>query len=102
MYDTEWHTKGSLIYADERLYCYEEKDGNLALVKPNPKEFEVVSSFQITKGEDQHWAHPTIYEKTLYVRHGDVPMAFDIAAPTPYVSPPSCVSRSPRYRSYLI
>ena len=30
MYEKEWKTKGSIIYADGMLYCYEEKNGNLA------------------------------------------------------------------------
>ena len=60
------------------LYCYEEKKGNLALVKATPENFKVVSSFQITKGSGPHWTQPVIYKKVLYIRHGDVLMAFNI------------------------
>src|SRR5665648_240567 len=70
-YETKWFNKGSVISADGLLYCYEEKSGNLALVKPNPEKFDVVSSFKIEKGEGPHWAHPTIYDGKLLVRHGE-------------------------------
>ncbi len=79
MYETHWESKGSVILADSMLYCYEEKRGNLALVKPNPDKFELVSSFTIIMGKGQHWAHPVINNGILFMRHGDVLMAYDIA-----------------------
>jgi outer membrane protein assembly factor BamB len=69
--------KGSVIFADDMLYCYGEK-GRLGLVKITETGYEMVSSFEITKGEEEHWAHPAISNKVLYIRHGDVLMAFDI------------------------
>jgi outer membrane protein assembly factor BamB len=71
MYETKWFNKGPIISADGLLYCYEEKTGNLALVKPNPEKFDVISSFKIEKGEEPHWAHPAIYDGKLFVRHGE-------------------------------
>ena len=67
----------NVIYADGMLYCYSEK-GTMSLVKPNPEKFELVSSFNITLGTDQHWSHPVIHEGVLYVRHGDTLMAYKI------------------------
>lgn len=78
LYEETWHNKGSIACADGMLYCYEEGDGNVGLVKADPKGFEVVSSFQVTQGEGEHWAHPVICGKRLYIRHGDVLMAYDI------------------------
>jgi len=78
MYEKKWHNKGSIISAEGMLYCYEEKDGNLALVKAAPEDFSIVSSFEITQGEGPHWAHPVISDGVLYIRHGDVLMAYDI------------------------
>lgn len=79
MYDNKWNgNKGSIIYADGMLYCYDENTGDVALVKPSPKRFEIVSSFRITEGEGQHWAHPAISNGRLYIRHGDALMAYDI------------------------
>jgi outer membrane protein assembly factor BamB len=78
MYETQWITKGSVISADGMLYCYEEKSGNIALVKPNPEKFEIVSSFKIPLGSGVHWSHPVISNGILYVRHMDALMAFKI------------------------
>lgn len=77
-YETTWGSKGSIIYADGMLYCYEERRGTLGLVKATPEGFKVVSSFRITKGNHQHWAHPVISDGKLYLRHGRVLMVFDI------------------------
>jgi hypothetical protein len=41
----------------------------------------VISSFTITKGSQQHWAHPSIANGRLYIRHGNAVMAYDIAEP---------------------
>ena len=79
MYETEWQTnKGSISYADGMLYCYDEKKGTVALVKPNPSSFDIISTFEVKLGEDQHWAYPVIYGGTLYIRHGQVLMAYDV------------------------
>lgn len=78
MYEKKWHNKGSIIFADGMLYCYEEKTGTLGLVKASPKDLTVVSSFQIAQGKGPHWAHPVISDGRLYVRHGDALMVYDI------------------------
>ncbi|HIE26731.1 TPA: alcohol dehydrogenase [Candidatus Poribacteria bacterium] len=80
MYEKKWHNKGSIIYADGMLYCYEEKTGNLGLVKASPEDFTVVSSFKIKQGKGPHWAHPVISDGRLYIRHGNVLMVYDIKA----------------------
>ncbi|NQU52490.1 MAG: PQQ-like beta-propeller repeat protein [Bacteroidetes bacterium] len=77
-YDVKWQNKGSIIYADGMIYCYEEKRGYLALVKPNPEKFEVISSFK-TEGSGMHWAHPSIFNGKLFVRHKDVLMVYNIS-----------------------
>ena len=78
MYEEKWITKGSIITADGMLYCYEEKNGNLALVKATPEKFDKVSSFKIPLGRGPHWAHPSISDGKLYVRHGEALMVYDI------------------------
>jgi len=83
MYETTWNNKGSMIYADGLLYCYDDARGNLALVEPDPTEFKVVSSFRITGGTGQHWAHPVISDGKLYIRRGKALMAYDIKAGIP-------------------
>ena len=71
--------KGAVVYADGRLYGYVES-GKVFLVDPDPADFRAVSSFEITKGSGKHWAHPVVAGGVLYVRHGEVLMAFDVKA----------------------
>jgi outer membrane protein assembly factor BamB len=78
-YEEKWNTKGSIAWADGKLYCYEERSGNVALVNPTPEKFDVVSTFKIEHGTGPHWAHPYISDKKLLIRHGKVLMVFDIA-----------------------
>jgi outer membrane protein assembly factor BamB len=79
MYDNKWNgNKGSIIYTDGMLYCYDENTGDVALVKPSPKRFEIVSSFRVTEGTGKHLARPAISDGRLYIRHGDALMAYDI------------------------
>lgn len=78
MYDEKWQNKGSIIYADNRLYIYEEKRGHAGLVEPDPSGFKLKGSFRITEGTGPHWAHPAIFDKKLFVRHGEVLMVYDV------------------------
>ncbi len=78
-WETKWKNKGSIISADGMLYCYEEKHGNIALVKPNPEKFEIVSTFRAPKGKGPYWPHLVINKGKLYVRHGNALMVYDIA-----------------------
>jgi outer membrane protein assembly factor BamB len=79
-YEKKWVTKGSITAADGKLYCYEERRGNLALVEPTPDDFNIISSFRITKGSGPHWTQPVIHKGILYIRHGEALMAFNIKA----------------------
>jgi len=67
----EWYNKGSVISADGMLYLFEEKTGNVGLVKPSPEKLDVISKFQITKGTGPYWAHPVINKGRLFIRHGE-------------------------------
>lgn len=78
LYEKKWRNKGSVSAADNMLYCYEEKTGHLALVAPTNEEFKIISSFQIKKGKGPHWAQPVIKNGVLFIRHGDVLMAYDV------------------------
>jgi outer membrane protein assembly factor BamB len=70
--------KGNVISADGMLYLYGE-NGEVALVKPDPTTLSVVSSFKVTLGTEQHWAHLVIDNGLLYVRHGDALMVYKIS-----------------------
>ncbi len=77
-WETQWENKGDIIFADGLLYLYEEKQGNVGLVKPNPEKFDLVSSFRVTDGTGPHWAFPFIDNGKLYIRHGEVLMVYNI------------------------
>jgi outer membrane protein assembly factor BamB len=70
---------GVVVCADGMLYVY-AGDGTMYLVKPNREAFEPVSRFVVSEGTDEHWAHPTIANGRLYIRHGDAMMVYDIKA----------------------
>ena len=78
MWINDWYNKGSVIAADGMLYIYEEKSGHVGLVKPGNIKLDVISEFQITKGEGPFWAHPVIDKGRLYIRHGDFLFAYSI------------------------
>ena len=81
MWEEHWNNKGSIISADGMLYIYEEKTGNVGLLKPNPEKFDLVSSFKITQGAaGPYWAHPVIKNGILYLRHSNALMAYNIKA----------------------
>jgi len=81
MWEEHWNNKGSIISAEGMLYIYDEKSGNVGLLKANPEKFELVSSFKITQGSaGPFWAHPVIHNGVLYIRHSNALMAYLIKA----------------------
>lgn len=79
-YETKWDDKGkgSIIAADGKLICYDERRGTVALVNATPDKFDVVSQFRMTKGSGPFWAHPVIDNGILYIRHAEALAAFKI------------------------
>ena len=69
--------KGSLIAADNLLFCYTD-NGYVNLIKGIGSKLEVVSKFKIEKGTKEHFAHPVIDSGVLYIRHGNALMAYQI------------------------
>jgi outer membrane protein assembly factor BamB len=80
MYDQEWNSKGELVFADGLFYVYIEKTGDVALVRPDPTGFKVISSFKVEKGRGPHWSHPYIFDGKMFMRHGDVLMVYNLKA----------------------
>ena len=72
MWKERWYNKGPIISADNMLYLYEEKSGHVGLANVSPKGLDIVSEFQITKGEGPFWSHPVIRDGRFYIRHGDI------------------------------
>ncbi len=78
LWTSKWNVRGSIISADGMLYLFEEKSGKVALAKADNTKLDIVSEFQITKGEGPFWAHPVIDNGRLYIRHGTVLMVYKI------------------------
>ncbi len=79
MYEKEWETKGAIIEADDMFYLYDERRGTVALAQPGPQDLKIVSTFRNKFGTGPHWAHPSIKNGVLYLRHGKELAAYKIA-----------------------
>ena len=72
-------TQGNTVYADGMLYIYEgPKKGRVSLVKPSPEGLDLKGQVMVTAGTEKHWAHPTISDGMLLIRHGDALIAYDV------------------------
>jgi outer membrane protein assembly factor BamB len=80
MWITNWNNKGSVISAEGLLYIFEEKNGNIALVRPDSEKLDIISSFKINGGDGPYWAHPVIDNGRLFVRHGDYMAVYSLRA----------------------
>jgi len=69
--------RGATIYADGRIYLYDEK-GNFHLVDPADGGLKEVSTFKVARGTKEHFSHPVIGNGVLYIRHGKSLMAYYI------------------------
>lgn len=71
-------SKGAVVYADGKLYCLTEGDGECSLVEATEKEFREVSKFKLDPQTTQRnpqgriWTHPVISNGRLYLRDQDV------------------------------
>jgi len=75
--DSIGNLRGSVISANNQLYCYSD-NGNMNLIALNGNKMEVVSKFRIGKGTKEHFSHPVINKGILYIRHGKALMAYEI------------------------
>jgi outer membrane protein assembly factor BamB len=69
--------KGNLIAADNLLFFCAD-NGYINLIKGIGSKLEVAGKFKITKGEKEHFSHPVIANGTMYVRHGNTLMAYQV------------------------
>jgi outer membrane protein assembly factor BamB len=85
--EIEWAEKGpvkggdgsaSTAGADGRVYFYYQ-NGLVALIKADPKQYEVVSTFKLPQPSNKNkWPHPAIADGKLYLRDQDKLHCFDI------------------------
>ena len=71
--------KGSVHYADGLLYGLTEKEKTVLLIKPEPKEFVLISTFELPNdAEGNSWAHPVVLDGRLYLRHAQYLYCYDV------------------------
>lgn len=72
--------RGSILYADDRLYVHSEQGGLVQLLDVQPDRYTMCGSFRMTRGSGPHWAHPVVADGTLYIRRGSALVAYDVRA----------------------
>jgi outer membrane protein assembly factor BamB len=74
--------KGSIVYADERLYLRaEEGKGTVALIAASPAGYKEHGHFDPPQRSDKNsWPHPVIAGGKLYLRDQDVLLCYDVRA----------------------
>ncbi len=70
--------KGSVAFADDRMY-YRQEDGTMLLVEPSSKEYLERGRFkQPERSTDPAWPHPVIANGKLYLRDQDVLLCYNV------------------------
>ena len=69
--------KGSLVYADGRLYLFSEQ-GVVGLVEATPTGYVEKGRFRIEQGSLPTWTHPVVAGGRLYIRDQDTIYAYDV------------------------
>jgi outer membrane protein assembly factor BamB len=69
--------KGSLIYADNRLYLYSE-NGVVGLAEANPTAYREHGRFSFSTSGSPTWSHPMIANGKLVLRDQDTIYAYDV------------------------
>ena len=71
-------TTGAAVYADSRLYCFDER-GQVGLLNPTADSLEVTGRFQlITDRVRDAWAHPVVHDGRQYLRYHDSLWCYDV------------------------
>ncbi len=80
-------SKGSVTFADGRLYCLGEKRGTVVLASATPdgwKEhgrFELQPKSKIRSPRGRIWTHPVVCNGKLYLRDQEYIYCYDVSAP---------------------
>ncbi len=68
---------GGLIFADNKFIVY-GNNGDVSLFNLTGGKLVPGGTFKVTKGSKEHFAHPVIANGVLYIRHGEVLMAYKV------------------------
>jgi len=78
MWESTKPGKGSIAYADGRLY-YRNEDGPVVLVEANPNSYVERGRFnQPERSGQKAWPHPVIANGRLYLRDQDLLLCYDV------------------------
>jgi outer membrane protein assembly factor BamB len=75
---------GSVIAAENLLYCYDEDMASVALIEANPEKFVLRSQFQLPEQTQyrspsgRNWTPPVIANGRLYIRDQELLFSFNI------------------------
>ena len=69
--------KGSLVFADDRLYLFSE-NGVVGLAEAAPDAYREHGRFQIKTGNLPTWAHPVVSGGKLFIRDQDTIYAYNV------------------------
>ena len=78
--------KGAVTYADKRLYCLDERNGDVVLAGATPESWKEYGRFRLAPQSDirsprgKIWTHPVISNGRLYLRDQEHIYCFDISA----------------------
>ncbi|MGL4553793.1 MAG: PQQ-binding-like beta-propeller repeat protein [Gemmataceae bacterium] len=81
------HGKGSVVYADGCLFCYDESDGTLAVIDAAPSGYNERGRFRIAqpsakprppRNGSNYWAHPVVANGRLYLRDQESLVCYDL------------------------
>jgi outer membrane protein assembly factor BamB len=77
-------TKGSILAADGKLFCYGEEDGTLVVLEVSPKEWKEKGRFKIPRqtATDRRnggiWTHPVIADGKLFLRDQELLFCYEL------------------------
>ena len=71
--------KGSMVFADERLYLFSER-GVVGLAEASPTGYREHGRFQLQTGSSPTWSHPVVANGKLFLRDQDTIYAYDVRA----------------------
>jgi outer membrane protein assembly factor BamB len=69
--------KGSVIFADDRLYLFSE-NGVVGLAEANPTGYREHGRFQLKTGSLPTWSHPVVANGKLFLRDQDTIYAYSV------------------------
>ncbi len=67
-----------LIAADDLIYSY-DVNGNFKLLKALDDRMQILGSFRVPGGSNEHFSHPVIRDGRLYIRHENSLFVYDIS-----------------------